>query len=113
MIDPNAARSMGISRREQALARQISQQLPNLFSRRKLTPLFSSIDLTRLANFSILLASMDTRKIGDHGPYTHPELLHQLSDTIGARRTSSRSSSLCGPMYSFRLASYQFRRSAL
>ena len=82
MIDPNAARSMGISRREQALARQISQQLPNLFSRRKLTPLFSSIDLTRLANFSILLASMDTRKIGDHGPYTHPELLHQLSTDL-------------------------------
>ena len=84
MIDQ--ATAMGINKREQYLAESISKQLPGLFLQRRLKPAFSGFGLTRLSDLSILLAVLDTHQIGDHGPYTTPDLLHQISTDLGGLR---------------------------
>lgn len=80
------ATAIGINKREQHMAQTIVRQLPGLFLQRKLKPAFSGFGLTRLSDLSILLAVLDTHQIGDHGPYTSPELLHQISTDLGGLR---------------------------
>ncbi len=72
-----------ISRREMRLAETIARQLINAMIRRKLTPAFSDFLVTHLAGVTMLLAVLDTAKLGDHSPYTNPDLLHQLSTDLG------------------------------
>lgn len=80
------AAEMGITKREQHLAESVARQLPRLLLQRRLKPAFSSFGLTRLSNLSVLLAALDTRQIGDHAPYVHPDLLHQISTDLGGLR---------------------------
>ncbi|MCX6066811.1 MAG: hypothetical protein NT121_13805, partial [Chloroflexi bacterium] len=72
-----------ISRREMRLAETVARQLINAMIRRKLTPAFSDFLVTHLAGVTMLLAVLDTAKLGDHSPYTNPDLLHQLSTDLG------------------------------
>ncbi len=71
-----------VSHREMRLAESVSQRLRNALIRRKLTPAFSDFYITRLAGMTLLIAVLDT-KLGDHAPYTRPDLLHQLSTDLG------------------------------
>jgi hypothetical protein len=80
------ATAIGINKREQHMAQTIVRQLPGLFLQRKLKPAFSGFGLTRLSDLSILLAVLDTQQIGDHSPYTNPELMHQISTDLGGLR---------------------------
>lgn len=80
------ATAIGINKREQHMAENIVRQLPSLFIQRRLKPAFSGFGLTRLSDLSILLAVLDTHQIGDHSPYTSPELLHQISTDLGGLR---------------------------
>ncbi|MCX6082061.1 MAG: FtsK/SpoIIIE domain-containing protein [Chloroflexi bacterium] len=72
-----------ISRRELRLAETVARQLINAFIRRKLIPAFSDFLVTHLAGVTMLIAVIDTAKLGDHSPYTNPDLLHQLSTDLG------------------------------
>ena len=72
-----------ISRREMRLAETVARQLINAMIRRKLTPAFSDFLVTHLAGVTMLLAVLDTAKLGDHSPYTNPDLLHQISTDLG------------------------------
>jgi len=72
-----------ISRRELRLAETVARQLINAFIRRKLTPAFSDFLVTHLDGVTMLIAVIDTAKLGDHSPYTNPDLLHQLSTDLG------------------------------
>jgi len=72
-----------ISHREMRLAETVSNQLSAALTRRKLTPAFSSFYVTQLAGMTPLIAVLDTAKLGDHSPYIHPDLLHQLSTDLG------------------------------
>ena len=72
-----------ISRRETRLAETVARQLINALIRRKLMPAFSDFFVTHVAGVTMLLAVLDTAKLGDHSPYTNPDLLHQLSTDLG------------------------------
>jgi hypothetical protein len=72
-----------ISRREIRLAETVARQLINALVRRKLTPAFSDFFVTHVAGVTMLIAVLDTAKLGDHSPYTNPDLLHQLSTDLG------------------------------
>ncbi len=74
-----------ISHREMRLAESVSRQLIHSLTSRKLNPAFSNFYLTRLAGLTPLIAVLDTSKLGDHGPYISPDLLHQLSTELGGR----------------------------
>ena len=65
-----------ISKREMRLAETVSHQLTEALSRRKLKPAFSDFYLTRVSGMTMLIAVLDTARIGDHTRYTNPELLH-------------------------------------
>lgn len=72
-----------ISHREMRLAETVSRQLSTALVRRKLTPAFSGMYITRLAGMTLLIAVLDISKLGDHGPYISSDLLHQLSTDLG------------------------------
>ncbi len=72
-----------ISHREMRLAESVSHRLRLSLARRKLQPAFSDFYITRLAGMTPLIAVLDTSKLGDHAPYTRPDLLHQLSTDLG------------------------------
>jgi hypothetical protein len=72
-----------ISHREMRVAESVSRQLSNALTRRKLTPAFSDFFVTRLAGMTLLIAVLDTAKLGDHSPYICADLLHQLSTDLG------------------------------
>ena len=83
-----------IPRRELRLAETVARQLINAFIRRKLTPAFSDFLVTHLAGVTMLIAVIDTAKLGDHSPYTNPDLLHQLSTEFGDQLKRRRGHSL-------------------
>ena len=72
-----------ISHREMRLAETVSKQLTSALARRRLQPAFSDFYITRLAGMTLLIAVLDTARLGDHAPYTSPDLLHQLSTDLG------------------------------
>ena len=72
-----------ISHREMRLAETVSRQLSNALTRRKLIPAFSDFFVTHVAGVTILIAVLDTAKLGDHSPYINADLLHQLSTDLG------------------------------
>ena len=72
-----------ISHREMRLAETVSKQLAGALARRRLQPAFSDFYITRLAGMTLLIAVLDTARLGDHSPYTSPDLLHQLSTDLG------------------------------
>lgn len=74
--------SLGISAREYNKAQSVSRLLPTSLLRRKLTPAFSSFNLTRVSDMTLFIAVLDTSRIGDHRPYTG-DLLHQISTDLG------------------------------
>lgn len=75
----------GISRRDMYEAEGIARTLPDAFRRRNLTPAFSGFYLSRVANMTLLIAPLDTTRIGDQSRYTSEGLLHQLSTEFGDR----------------------------
>ena len=75
--------NLHISQRHMRLAETVSRQLVNALTRRKLQPVFSEFFITHLAGLTPLIAVLDTAKLGDHAPYTSPDLLHQLSTDLG------------------------------
>ena len=72
-----------ISHREMRLAETVSKQLAGALARRRLQPAFSDFYITRLAGMTLLIGVLDTARLGDHSPYTSPDLLHQLSTDLG------------------------------
>ncbi|HAE59737.1 MAG TPA: hypothetical protein DCG54_09615 [Anaerolineae bacterium] len=72
-----------ISHRHMRLAQSVSKRLSLSLARRKLQPAFSDFYVTTLSGMTPLIAVLDTSKIGDHTPYTRPDLLHQLSTDLG------------------------------
>ena len=79
MSDFNA---LGISQREFRLAQSVAHRLPRAFLRRRLTPAFTSFNLTRISDMTLFIAVLDTTQVGDHRPYTG-DLLHQISTDLG------------------------------
>jgi energy-coupling factor transporter ATP-binding protein EcfA2 len=74
-----------INRRYFLEAEQIAQRLPAFFERRNLKPLFSNLFLFQDLGMTILIAVLDTTRIGDHAQYIQDELLHQLKTELGGR----------------------------
>ena len=74
--------SLGITPREYNKAQSVARLLVNSLVRRKLTPAFSSFNLTRASGLTLFIAVLDTSQIGDHRPYTG-DLLHQISTDLG------------------------------
>lgn len=72
-----------ISNREMRLAQTVTRKLQNSLARRNLKPAFSDFYITNLGGMTPLIAVLDVTKLGDHRPYTSPDLLHQLSTDLG------------------------------
>jgi energy-coupling factor transporter ATP-binding protein EcfA2 len=66
-------------------AEQISKQLSTFFERRNLKPLFTNLFLVQDLGMTILIAVLDTARIGDHTQYIQDDLLHQLKTELGGR----------------------------
>jgi FtsK/SpoIIIE family len=69
-------------------AQQIASRLPELFQNRNLVPAFSGFSICQYPglNVTILIAALDTDRIGDHARYVDPRLRHQLSTDLGGLR---------------------------
>jgi hypothetical protein len=74
-----------INRRYFLEAEQIAQKLPAFFERRNLKPLFTNLFLFQDLGMTILIAVLDTNRIGDHSQYIQDDLLHQLKTELGGR----------------------------
>ena len=74
-----------INRRYFLEAEQIAQKLPAFFERRNLKPLFTNLFLFQDLGMTILIAVLDTTRIGDHSQYIDNDLLHQLKTELGGR----------------------------
>jgi len=74
-----------ISRRYLLEAEQIAQRLPDFFQRRHLKPFFSNLFLFQDLGMTILIAALDTARIGDHTQYIQQDLIHQLKTDLGGR----------------------------
>jgi hypothetical protein len=66
-------------------AEQIAKTLSASFERRNLKPFFTNLFLVQDLGMTILIAVLDTSRIGDHAPYIQDELLHQLKTELGGR----------------------------
>jgi energy-coupling factor transporter ATP-binding protein EcfA2 len=74
-----------INRRYFLEAEQIAQKLLAFFKRRNLKPLFTNLFLFQDLGMTILIAVLDTTRIGDHAQYIQDDLLHQLKTELGGR----------------------------
>jgi hypothetical protein len=74
------------SQREMRLAQSIARQLIAALERRKLQAAFKGFYITRLVGMAMLIAELDTAKLGDHRPYVSADLLHQLSTDLGGKQ---------------------------
>ena len=74
------------SQRERHLAQSLAARLVAALQRRRLKPAFRAFYLTHLHDLSWLIADLDTTQLGDHRPYSAPDLLHQLSTDLGGVR---------------------------
>jgi hypothetical protein len=74
-----------IHRRYFLEAEQIAQRLPAFFERRNLKPLFTNLYLFQDLGMTILIAVLDTARIGDHSQYIQDDLIHQLKTDLGGR----------------------------
>jgi hypothetical protein len=74
-----------INRRYFLEAEQIAQRLPAFFECRNLKPLFTNLFLFQDLGMTILIAVLDTNRIGDHSQYIQDDLLHQLKTELGGR----------------------------
>jgi energy-coupling factor transporter ATP-binding protein EcfA2 len=74
-----------INRRYFLEAEQIAKRLPAFFERRNLKPLFTNLFLFQDLGMTILIAVLDTTRIGDHAQYIQDDLLHQLKTELGGR----------------------------
>ena len=66
-------------------AEQIAKTLSASFERRHLKPFFTNLFLVQDLGMTILIAVLDTTRIGDHSQYIQVELLHQLKTELGGR----------------------------
>jgi len=66
-------------------AEQIAKTLSASFERRNLKPFFTNLFLVQDLGMTILIAVLDTTRIGDHSQYIQDELLHQLKTELGGR----------------------------
>jgi len=66
-------------------AEQIAKTLSASFERRNLKPFFTNLFLVQDLGMTILIAVLDTARIGDHSQYIQDELLHQLKTELGGR----------------------------
>ena len=66
-------------------AEQIAQRLLAFFERRNLKPFFTNLFLFQDLGMTILIAVLDTTRIGDHTQYIQDDLLHQLKTELGGR----------------------------
>ena len=74
-----------INRRYFLEAGQIAKRLPAFFERRNLKPLFTNLYLFQDLGMTILIAVLDTARIGDHRQYIQDDLIHQLKTDLGGR----------------------------
>jgi energy-coupling factor transporter ATP-binding protein EcfA2 len=74
-----------INRRYFLEAEQIAKKLSAFFERRNLKPLFTNLFLFQDLGMTILIAVLDTNRIGDHAQYIQDDLLHQLKTELGGR----------------------------
>ena len=74
-----------INRRYFLEAEQIAKRLPVFFERRNLKPLFTNLFLFQDLGMTILIAVLDTNRIGDHSQYIQDDLIHQLKTDLGGR----------------------------
>jgi len=74
-----------INRRHFLEAEQIAQRLPAFFRRRNLKPFFTNLFLLQDLGMTLLIAVLDTTRIGDHSQYIQDDLLHQLKTELGGR----------------------------
>jgi energy-coupling factor transporter ATP-binding protein EcfA2 len=74
-----------INRRYFLEAEQIAKRLPAFFERRNLKPLFTNLFLFQDLGMTILIAVLDTVRIGDHSQYIQDDLIHQLKTDLGGR----------------------------
>jgi hypothetical protein len=74
-----------INRRYFLEAEQIAKTLSASFERRNLKPFFTNLFLFQDFGMTILIAVLDTTRIGDHSQYIQDELLHQLKTELGGR----------------------------
>ena len=66
-------------------AEQIAKRLSTFFERRNLKPLFTNLFLFQDLGMTILIAVLDTVRIGDHSQYIQEDLIHQLKTELGGR----------------------------
>jgi hypothetical protein len=66
-------------------AEQIARTLSASFERRNLKPFFTNLFLFQDLGMTILIAVLDTARIGDHAKYIQDDLLHQLKTELGGR----------------------------
>lgn len=66
-------------------AEQIAKTLSASFERRNLKPFFTNLFLLQDLGMTILIAVLDTTRIGDHSQYIQDNLLHQLKTELGGR----------------------------
>jgi|JFJP01.1.fsa_nt_gi hypothetical protein len=74
-----------INRRYFLEAEQIASRLPAFFERRNLKSLFTNLFLFQDLGMTILIAVLDTVRIGDHSQYIQDDLIHQLKTDLGGR----------------------------
>jgi len=74
-----------INRRYFLEAEQIASRLPAFFESRNLKALFTNLYLFQDLGMTILIAVLDTARIGDHSQYIQDDLIHQLKTDLGGR----------------------------
>ncbi len=74
-----------INRRYFLEAEQIAKRLPVFFTRRNLKPFFTNLYLFQDLGMTIMIAVLDTTRIGDHSQYIQDDLIHQLKTDLGGR----------------------------
>lgn len=72
-----------VSKRDVHLAQTVAARLPEVLSKRRLTPAFSGFFVTRTRGLTLFFAALDTGRIEYLERYTSADLLHQISTELG------------------------------
>lgn len=72
-----------VSKREVRLAQTVAARLPEVLSKRRLTPAFAGFFVTRTRGLTLFFAALDTGRIEYLERYTSADLLHQISTELG------------------------------
>jgi len=80
------ARKLNIRRRDILQAENVARRIQRTLIQRKLEPTFAGFHLTRYAGILMLIAELDTTRLGRLEPYASSDLLHQISTNLQGKR---------------------------